>query len=474
MIGLTIADIAAAVGGTLDSVADPEASVTGSVEVDSREIGPGGLFVARRGDHADGHEFAAAAVEAGAAVVIAERPVGVPAVIVDDAERALGRLARAVVDRLPDLTVVAVTGSSGKTTTKDMLAQVLEVCGPVVSPPGSYNTEVGVPISALRVTADTRVLVTEMGARGVGHIAYLCEITPPDLGIVLNVGSAHVGEFGDRATIARAKSELVEAVHGDGAVVLNGDDTLVRGMAEQATAPVLMVGESVHADVRAENVAVGADGRAAFDLITPNGEHHVALRFVGEHQVANALAVAGAAHTLGIEPAVIAERLSAATPQSRWRMEVTERPDGVTVVNDAYNANPESMRAALKSLAIIGRGRRTVAVLGEMLELGESSIAEHDAIGRLAVRLNVSLLVVVGAGAAAMHQGAQLEGSWDGESVLVNDLDEAQALLAEALRPGDVVLVKSSRDAGLRFLGDRLAGRESDSAASSTTGDRRA
>lgn len=464
MIDMTIAEVADAVHGTLDAVQDPDATVTGSVEVDSRAVGPGGLFVARRGEHADGHDFASAAVEAGATVVIAERRVGVPAVVVDDAERALGRLARAVVDRLPELTVVAVTGSSGKTTTKDMLAQVLELCGPVVAPPGSYNTEVGVPLSTLRATADTRILISEMGARGVGHITYLCGITPPDVGIVLNVGSAHVGEFGDRETIARAKSELVEAVHGDGAVVLNGDDALVRRMAEQATAPVLMVGESVHADVRAENVLVGTDGRANFDLVTPSGTAAVTLGFVGEHHVANALAVAGAAHTLGIEAARIAERLSAATPQSRWRMEVTERPDGVTIINDAYNANPESVRAALKSLAIIGRGRRTVAVLGEMLELGDTAVAEHDAIGRLAVRLNVSLLVVVGPGAAAMHQGAQLEGSWDGESVQVVDVDAAHALLVDTVRPGDVVLVKSSRDAGLRFLGDRLA-------ADTTTGD---
>ncbi|TDC47044.1 UDP-N-acetylmuramoyl-tripeptide--D-alanyl-D-alanine ligase [Jiangella ureilytica] len=465
MIPLTLAEVASATGGRLDAGADPAVRVTGPVVTDSREIGPGGLFVARQGEAQDGHDFASAAVSAGAVAVLAARPVGVPAVVVDDTEAAFGRLARAVVDRLPSLTVVGVTGSSGKTTTKDLLAHVLEPLGPLVAPPGSYNSEVGVPLTVTRVDGDTRTLVVEMGARGPGHIAYLCGIAPPRVGLVLNVGSAHLGEFGNRETIARTKAELVEALppaDSGGVAVLNADDPVVRRMAEQTSAQVVMVGESVHADVRAEDVAVDDGGRASFQLVTADGTAQVSLRLVGEHQVSNALAVAAAALALGMPLPDVAARLSSALPRSRWRMEVTERPDGVTVVNDAYNANPESMRAALKTLVSLRRGEpgaeagRTWAVLGEMRELGESSVAEHDAIGRLAVRLNVSRLVAVGDGARAIHQGATLEGSWDGESEWVPDVDAALALLRAELRPGDVVLVKSSRDSGLRFLGERL------------------
>nr|WP_233552573.1 UDP-N-acetylmuramoyl-tripeptide--D-alanyl-D-alanine ligase [Jiangella rhizosphaerae] len=458
-----MAEIASATGGRLDAVADPATRVTGPVVTDTRELAPGGLFVARLGEARDGHDFASAAVEAGAVAALAARPVGVPAIVVDDTEVAFGRLARAVLDRLPQVTVVGVTGSSGKTTTKDLLAQVLEPLGPLVAPPGSYNSEVGVPLTVLRVDDDTRTLVVEMGARGPGHIAYLCGIAPPRVGLVLNVGSAHLGEFGDRETIARTKAELVEALPPaaeGGVAVLNADDQVVRRMAERTEAQVVMVGESVHADVRAEDVALDAAGRASFRLVTTHGEARVSLRLVGEHQVSNALAVAGAALSLGLPLDEVASRLSAALPRSRWRMEVTERPDGVTVVNDAYNANPESMRAALKTLASLRpagpAGGRTWAVLGEMRELGESSVAEHDAIGRLAVRLNVSRLVAVGDGARAIHQGASLEGSWDGESEWVPDVDAAFDLLRAELRPGDVVLVKSSRDSGLRFLGERL------------------
>jgi UDP-N-acetylmuramoyl-tripeptide--D-alanyl-D-alanine ligase len=466
LIPLTLAEVASATGGRLDAVADPTVRVTGPVVTDSREIGPGGLFVARQGEAQDGHDFASAAVAAGAVAVLAARPVGVPAVVVDDTEVAFGRLARAVVDRLPDLAVVGVTGSSGKTTTKDLLAQVLEPLGPLVAPPGSYNSEVGVPLTVLRVDESTRTLVAEMGARGPGHIAYLCGIAPPRVGLVLNVGSAHLGEFGDRETIARTKAELVEALppaDDGGVAVLNADDPVVRRMAEQTEAQVVMVGESVHADIRAEDVVLDEGGRASFRLVTADDTADVSLRLVGEHQVSNALAVAAAGLALGLSLPVVAERLSAALPRSRWRMEVTERPDGVTVVNDAYNANPESMRAALKTLVSLRRGEpgtegagRTWAVLGEMRELGESSVAEHDAIGRLAVRLNVSRLVAVGEGARAIHQGATLEGSWDGESEWVPDVDAALELLRADLRPGDVVLVKSSRDSGLRFLGERL------------------
>nr|WP_187361470.1 UDP-N-acetylmuramoyl-tripeptide--D-alanyl-D-alanine ligase [Phytoactinopolyspora mesophila] len=463
---MTLAEIADAVGGEVDDTAQDSAQhaglrVTGPVVIDSRLAVDGALFVARVGAERDGHDYVVSAAKMGAVAALVERPVraSIPQVVVGDSEGALGRLARSVLDRLPQLTVVGVTGSSGKTTTKDLLSQVLAPLGPVVAPPGSYNTEVGVPLTVLTADESTRTLVVEMGARGVGHIRYLCGIAPPRAGVVLNVGSAHLGEFGDRDTVARAKGELVEALPLGGIAVLNADDPVVRRMAERTAANVLMVGESVHAEVRAENVQLDKTGRPSFTLVTPENPSGagVALKLVGEHQVSNALAVAGVALALGMKPDVIASQLSAAKALSRWRMEVTERPDGTTIVNDAYNANPEAVRAALKSLMSMATGRRTWAVLGEMLELGDASAAEHDAIGRLVVRLNVDRLVVVGEGARPMHQGATLEGSWAGESVWVPDREAAEELLTKELRAGDVVLVKSSRDAGLRVLGERLA-----------------
>jgi UDP-N-acetylmuramoyl-tripeptide--D-alanyl-D-alanine ligase len=455
MIPLTLAEVAAATGGTLAGGADPAAVVTGPVVADSREVVPGSLFVALPGERSDGADFASTAVASGAVAVLAGRPVDVPCVVVDDALRALGALARTVVERLRP-TVVAVTGSSGKTTTKDLLAIVLSRLGPVVAPPKSYNTEVGLPVTALQCDETTRVLVMEMGARGVGHIAYLCTITPPDVSIALMVGSAHLGEFGSREAIARTKGEIVEALRPDGLAVLNADDPLVSAMAGRTAAAVRRFGESPDADVRASEVEVDGSGRASFLLGDETGTARVSLRLVGAHQVTNALAVATVARHLGMPLPDVAAALSEATPTSRWRMEVTERADGVTVINDAYNANPESVRAALKALVGIAGPRRSWAVLGEMRELGEASLSEHDAIGRLAVRLDVDRLVAVGEGARALHLGAAHEGSWGRESMWVPDVPAAVALVTAEVQPGDVVLVKGSRAVGLEALAQAL------------------
>ena len=363
-----------------------------------------------------------------------------------------------VLDRLPELSVVAITGSSGKTSTKDLLAQVLADLGPTVAARESYNSEVGVPLTVLQVRPDTRYLVVEIGARGVGHIAHATRrVVPPDVSVVLNVGSAHLGEFGSVEAVAAAKSELVRELRPDALAVLNADDPRVRAMASVTPARVVLVGQSADAGVRAEDVQVDVNARAEFTLRAGDRSARVRLGLHGEHHVGNALAVAAVALELGMPLDDVAAALGRARPVSRWRMEVTERPDGVTVVNDAYNANPESMRAALKALGAMGRGRRTWAVLGEMLELGPESVREHDAIGRMAVRLDVSRLVAVGPGARALHTGAVQEGSWGEESVHVPDLESAYELLRRELREGDVVLFKSSRDAGLRALGDRLA-----------------
>ncbi|MFH8770538.1 UDP-N-acetylmuramoyl-tripeptide--D-alanyl-D-alanine ligase [Streptomyces sp. NPDC085866] len=456
MIALSLAEIAAVVGGQTHDIPDPSVQVTGPVVRDSREVVPGTLFAAFVGERVDGHDFAQAVVEAGAVAVLASRPVGVPAIVVDDVQTALGALARHVVRRL-GATLVALTGSAGKTSTKDLIAQVLQSKAPTVFTPGSLNNEIGLPLTALSATEDTRFLVLEMGARGIGHIRYLTDLTPPKVGLVLNVGTAHIGEFGGREQIAQAKGELVEALPEDGAAILNADDPLVRAMASRTKAKVVLFGESAEADVRAENVRLTDSGQPAFRLHTPSGASDVTMRLYGEHHVSNALAAAAVAHELGLSAEEIATALSEAGSLSRWRMEVTERPDGVTIVNDAYNANPESMRAALRALAAMGKGRRTWAVLGKMAELGDEALAEHDAVGRLAVRLNVSKLVAVGGIEASWLQlGAYNEGSWGEESVHVSDAQAAVDLLRSELRPGDVVLVKASRSVGLESVAQAL------------------
>jgi UDP-N-acetylmuramoyl-tripeptide--D-alanyl-D-alanine ligase len=445
--------------------ADPTVRVTGSVEFDSRRVTPGGLFVAFAGQHADGHDHAAAAIDAGAVAAVVTRPVAVPHVLVGDSLAAMAALATEVA-RCLSATVIGITGSSGKTSTKDLVAALLERIGPTIAPPGSFNNELGHPYTVLRADTSTRFLVLETSARGIGHIRALTRIAPPRIGVVLNVGSAHLGEFGSREAIATAKAELVEALPAatDGGIaVLNADDPLVAGMANRTRARVVTVGESAGVDVRADQVRLDDLGRATFRLTAPAGRAMVTLPLVGGHHVGNALAGAAVALECGLSVPAIAEALSVAGPRSRWRMEVVERADGVVVINDAYNANPESVRAALKTLAAIGRARsaRTVAVLGEMAELGADAADEHDAIGRLAVRLDISRLIAVGAAARSMAHGAALEGSWDGESTWVADSDAALILLQHELRPGDVVLVKASRAASLErvaiALGDASA-----------------
>ncbi|MEV4555933.1 UDP-N-acetylmuramoyl-tripeptide--D-alanyl-D-alanine ligase [Kitasatospora sp. NPDC049285] len=460
MIALTLAEAAQAVGGTLDG-ADPAALITGPVVTDNRRIEPGGLFVCVLGERVDGHDFAGRAVADGAVAVLATRPVGVPAILVDDVVVALGRLARAVVARATDVRIVALTGSAGKTSTKDLIGQLLTMHGETVFPAGSHNNEIGHPLTALRIAPTTRHLVMEMGARHKGDIEYLTGITPPTVGVVLNIGTAHLGEFGSKEGIAEAKGEMVEALSADGVAVLNADDPLVRAMSSRTRARVVLFGESPDAHVRATDVRLDATGRPQFTLSTPAGSAAVQLRLYGEHHVSNALAAAAVAVELGMPVDRVAEALSEAGALSRWRMEVVDRADGLTVVNDAYNANPESMRAALRALATMaGRGperRRTWAVLGEMRELGEDSLDEHDTIGRLAVRLDITKLVAVGGREAArMELGARNEGSWGEESVLVSDADAAIELLRSQVRPGDVVLVKASRSVGLEKVAEAL------------------
>lgn len=490
MIALTLAQIADEIGVPVPAGAADV--LVSSVEFDTRRIRPGALFVALRGERVDGHDFAATAAAAGAVAVLGSAPVSAPLPLLQVPDRpdnagvldALAALARASVTALVrehGLQVVGVTGSSGKTSTKDLIAAVLRAVpgtGPerVIAPPESFNNELGHPYTALRADESTAFLVLELSARGAGHIAALARVAPLRIGAVLNVGSAHLGEFGSVEAIAQAKSELVQSLPPAGAqpltggvAILNADDALVAAMAELTAAEVVMVGTGAAAQVRATDVGQDDADRARFTLVTPEGSAPVTLRVVGAHQIGNALTAAAVGRAVGLGPQAIARALSRAEPASRWRMEVTELANGVTLINDAYNANPHSMKAALHSLSTIGRGRRTWAVLGEMAELGDEATAAHDQIGRLVVRLGVDrLLVVEGPGAAtgaavggrtaprALHLGAHLEGSWGGESELVPDVDDAVAILLDELEPGDVVLVKASRSAGLERVALRL------------------
>ncbi|MGY1752684.1 UDP-N-acetylmuramoyl-tripeptide--D-alanyl-D-alanine ligase [Blastococcus sp. SYSU D01042] len=454
MIRLTLAEVAELTGGTLAG-GDPGSAVTGAVTLDSRTVAAGDLFVAVAGERVDGHDFLGAAADAGAVAALGTRPdPALPCVVVDDPVVALGRLAAGVHARLAaaGLTTIGLTGSSGKTSTKDLLGQVLAAAGETVSPPGSYNNDIGLPLTVLSADEGTRYLVLEMGARGPGHIARLCAVARPGIGVVLNVGSAHLGEFGSAEVIAQAKGELVEALPADGTAVLNADDPRVLGMAPRTRARVVTTGRGETADVRATGVALDESARARFTLVAGGEEHPVALRVVGEHQVANALSAAAAALAAGMTPAAVAAALSEAGPRSRWRMEVDRRDDGVTVVNDAYNANPESMRAALAALAGMPAGRR-IAVLGAMAELGPGAAAEHERLGRDTAAAGIDLVVAVGPDAVGIADGAAAAGRRAGEeSVLVPDRAAARQLLSEVLRPGDVVLVKASRSFGLELL----------------------
>jgi len=464
----SISQVAALVGAEPpegDGPAGPD------VVIDSRLATVGTVFIALPGEHVDGHDFIAAAAAEGAVAAVCTRLTDAPLahLIVPDALQGLTDLARGEIAEAKQagLRCVGVTGSSGKTTTKDLLGQVLAAQAPTISPLGSFNNEIGVPLTALRVDRSTRFLVSEMGARGVGHIAWLCDVVPPDVGVVLNVGHAHLGEFGSVEGIAAAKGELVEALAPDGWAVLNADDELVRAMAGRTAARIALfslVGEPSAGSLRvwAENAVADELQRFSFTLRSAGqvqAAEQVTLQGPGRHQVANALAAATAALALGLAPHTVAVALSGAVAQSAWRMQVSTRADGVLLVNDAYNANPDSMRVALTTVAGMRRaGGRLVAVLGDMLELGAAAPLAHENLGRLAAELGFEV-VAIGALAAEIARGVDLA---SGTVTLVSDREEAAAVAGRALQPSDVVVVKASRGLALDRVADLLAagGRE--------------
>jgi UDP-N-acetylmuramoyl-tripeptide--D-alanyl-D-alanine ligase len=447
VIPLTLADIAAATGGTLDQ-ADPGTQVTASLLFDSRDVAPGGLFACLPGRTADGHDFAERAVADGAVAVLATRPVGAPAVLVPDVPTAMADTAREVASRYAG-TVIGITGSAGKTTTKDLLSGVLSLAGPTVATPRSFNNEIGFPVTVTQVTAETQYLVLEMGARGRGHIQALCEIAPPTIAAVLGIGSAHAGEFGSREATAEAKAEIVRGLPPHGVAVLNADDPLVAPMAGQTRARAMFFGTG-EADVRAEDVHVGQDGRPRFTLHHGDDRAQVRLAVHGRHNVTNALAAATVALAAGVPFTRVVEGLSRTELTSGGRMEVLTRTDGVTVINDAFNASPESVLAALEAMQDIAAGRRMIAVLGEMAELGDEAAAWHDRVGQAVAKTGVAHLVLVG--------GEQADALGTLARTVGTDVHTAPAgqplapFVGQLLEPGDVVLVKGANALGLEAV----------------------
>lgn len=450
MIAMSLAEIAGVTGGELVGGPD-DVVIDGAVVVDSREAGPGSLFVAIAGDHVDGHDFAASAVALGARAVLGTRPVDAPTIVVDDPVVAVGLLAAEVLRRLRtsgNPRVVAITGSSGKTSVKDMTAHVLAAFGSTIAARGSQNNELGVPLTILRADRETRHLVLEMGARGIGHIATLCAIAPPDVSAVLNIGSAHAGEFGGLANTARAKGEIVEALGADGTAVLNADDPRSAGLADSTAARVLTFGET--GEIRLSHVHTDEQGRAAFELTVAGVTRSVTVPQLGVHQAPNAAAAVAVAIALGLDDLdAVVGSLATAEAVSPMRMQRQVRADGLVVINDAYNANPDSMAAALRTLAEVA-GSRSVAVLGEMLELGPDGPAAHAAIGRLAADLRISRVVAVGEAARPIAAAAGAIGE------AYPDTDAAARTLVADLGPGDTVLVKASRGARLERVADAL------------------
>lgn len=453
MIPLTVEQLADVVGGDLSDLSAGGHAIT-EVVIDSRVAGPGSLFAALRGERTDGHVHLGAAARAGAVacLVAAERRVdpGTVTVSVDDVGDALLGLGRWVRDTV-DPTVVCVTGSSGKTTTKDLIAAATGVGRSVVANVGSYNNELGVPLTCCRLELGSEVLVAEVGARGLGHVARLAALLAPDIAVVTTISGAHLEQFGDLETVARAKGELVEALGSGGLAVLNADDSRVAALAERTVGRVVTYGVESAAQWRAVDVELDALARPRF---TVRGVR-VELPLAGVHQVGNALAALVVADAVGV-PLDAAAAALAAAPVSRWRSEVTRTGKGVVVINDAYNANPASTEAALRTLAAVDTTGRRWAVLGEMAELGPTSGDEHERLGRFAVTLGLDGVVAVGPRAERVRYGAADEAGGRGEQQSVDDPEAAARLLTARLEPGDVVLVKASRSAGLERLAEQL------------------
>ena len=454
MINLTVGEIASIVNGQLLGDAKNENELVSNAPFfDSRAPIPGGIFLALKGENVDGHDYVVDALNAGAVTSLTTREVGKSCIVVTDVIEAIGKLAAEVRRRLPAMKVIGITGSQGKTTTKDITRHVLSLAGETVAPTQSFNNDLGVPLTLLRATEKTKFCILEMGARHFGDIARLVKIAKPDIGVVLVVGTAHIGEFGSRAGIAKTKSEMVANLTADAIGILGTYDEYTPQMAKVTPAQVMLFGESSHCDVRGADIEI-REGRAHFDLVTKAGREPVALRLIGRHQVPNALAAASIATALGISIEKIAIGLSTAEIESKWRMEISEI-GSILLINDSYNANPESMRAALETLRYFAqeRGGRAWAFLGKMHELGESSEQDHRAITAFANEMEIDHIVAV----RTPEYGNLAEEEKSSDSVVkhLSSFEEALAISAE-ITSGDVILVKGSRAEGLEKLSDAL------------------
>jgi len=461
VIALTIAEIAAAINGQIVH-GDPSQIVSQSADTDSRSLEKGGIFFAKLGEHEDGHGYLEQVAGIAALAVVSEPnlKLDLAQIQVADTVAALTELAKYVLNQVRaqgELQVVGITGSNGKTSTKNMLREILSRVGPTIAPRDSFNNEVGLPLTVLKLQKDTKYLVLELGAAGVGSIAALASWCLPDIGVELKVGLAHAGAFGGIETTAQIKREMMPFIQK--VAVLNEDDPVVRSFEANPGVQRVGFGFAREADFEIKSVDLSLSG-TKLAISYPDGQvRDVALKMLGEHQAMNVTAALAVAHHLGVAKEIAIEAVSQMEMAERWRMQLMRRQDGVFVINDAYNASPDSMRAALQTLATLGRqGHRTIAVLGQMAELGEYSVSEHDQLGRLVVRYNIDQLYVVGEAAKLIHMGAMQEGSWDGESVFCETISAAFDAVHDKLSPGDIVLVKSSNIAGLRFLGDELAG----------------
>jgi len=449
MIAMKASEIASVVQGTLHG---EDVTVSEAAVINSSEATPGSLFLAIKGERVDGHDFVADARTHGAALTLSTKSVEGPHIVVTDVVVALGKLAQHVRSNLLNLTVIGITGSQGKTTTKELMASILSAAAPTVAPHGNFNNEIGAPLSLLHCTEATKYCIVEMGARHKGDIAHLCTIAQPNIGVVLKVGTAHLGEFGSIEAIAETKSELIRSLSAEATGILGTYDAFTPKMAALHKGKNLTFGEGAECDIRATDIEI-REGRAHFDLVTPEGRSAVGLRIVGLHQVANALAVASVATVLGFSLDQIASGLSTAESQAKWRMEIHELPS-LVLINDAYNASPEAMAAALQTLVHFAqeRGGESWAFLGKMNELGESSDADHAGVGTLASELGIDHLVCVG----APQYGAKITA---GSATTVHlCADKAEALVVAAhINPGDVALVKASRSEKLEELADSIS-----------------
>lgn len=447
MIDLSVADIAEIVGGK--SFGDSSAIVTAEPFFDSRSAIQGGIFLALEGQQVDGHNFVEEALAKGGVTAFTTRQVGSNCIVVADVLEAISKLGAEVRRRLPKMKVIGITGSQGKTSTKDIARHVLSIAGETIAPSQSFNNDLGVPLTLLRASAKTRFCVLEMGARHEGDIARLVQMAKPDIGVVLVVGTAHIGEFGSREAIARTKSEIVSNLSKDAIAILGTYDEFTPKMASQTPATVMYFGETTSCDVRATDIDI-REGRAHFDLVSKAGREPVALRLIGRHQVPNALAAAAIATALQIPIDKIASGLSTAEIASKWRMEISDI-GSILLINDSYNANPESMRAALETLRYFAqeRGGRAWAFIGKMHELGENSQRDHQSITAFADQMGIDHVVAVNTPEYGNTSGAQLLVQH------VSSFDEALAISKE-ITPGDVILVKGSRAEGLEKLSDAL------------------